>query len=328
MKLSERLESVRQRRSEVKILVLGDFVIDRHMVAEAGGISKEAPIPAFSIRKELIAPGASFNAVKNLQSLGFNVSYVTVVGSDADGDAAIERVRKKVRESYVVVDRRRKTDTVFRVFSDGYLVLWAEKSQRKELSDEAERTLIERISEASKGVSAVVVSDHARGVITEGVMKGLADLSAKSGVPIVVNGRPERADIYRNATHLRMSRSDASAATGISPVNETSIRNMALRISSMSGVDNVLITWLEDGFFGLSGESFFRIKPVEVKRANLIGIGDVITSSLAAFLSMGLSFEESARASYYNAILCASGKAGREDLYNLIIEMARRYEEQ
>ncbi len=324
MSLTDRLASAKDKLKDLKVMVIGDPVIDRFTVVEPEGISREAPIPAMNIKKEYYRLGASYNAVKNL--LGFPVKpiYLTAVGSDPEGEHFIQEVKKELSDAEIVVDEKKSTDSVYRVYSNGYLMLWAEKSSKKGISKEAENSLIKRFLRRAEEVDAVIVSDHARGVLSKNLKEAVLLKTRERKIPLIINGRPENVNMYAGADYLRMNRDDAVKLTGISPMNATSYRNMALKLSSMTKVDNVLITWLEEGFYGLKGESFFKVDPVSFRPFNLRGIGDVIVSSFAVFISLGFSYEEASKLSYYAAVLKSQGEKEKGNFYEKLLEFVAK----
>ena len=324
MSLSEKLDSSKNKLNDIKIMVLGDAVIDRFTVVEPEGISREAPIPAMNIKKEYFRIGASFNAAKTLLNLSVKPIYITAVGSDPEGDHFIEETKKELPDAVIVVDKKKKTDSVYRVHSNGYLLLWAEKSSKKGLSKEAESSIIDSFMKMIDEAKVIIVSDHARGFLNKNIRDAATLNAKKKKIPVLINGRPENVHLYSGADYLRMNREDAIKLTGISPLNSTSYRNMALKLSSATGVENVLITWLEEGFFGLRSESFFKVDPLSLKFSNLGGIGDAIVAFLAVFLSLGFSFEESSKLSYYAASLRAMGEKEKGSFFEKLVDFVSK----
>ena len=326
MSLTDKLSSFKDRLKDIKIIVLGDPVIDRFSVVEPEGISREAPIPAMNIKKEYFRLGASYNAVKTLLDLSVKPVYITAVGSDPEGQHFIDQVKKELSDAEIAVDEKKMTDSVYRVYSNGYLLLWAEKSNRKNLSKETESSLIKRFMRRVDEADAVIVSDHARGIMSKRIKDAVVLAAKEKKIPLVINGRPENAHLYAGADYLRMNKDDAQKLTGISPMNSTSYRNMALKLSSLSRTENVLITWLEEGFYGLRGETFFKVEPVSFRPANVRGIGDVIVSAFAVFLVLGFSFEEAAKLSYYTSVITAEGNKSEifEKLMQYVLEKERK----
>ncbi|MEM4092597.1 MAG: PfkB family carbohydrate kinase, partial [Conexivisphaerales archaeon] len=302
--MSDDISSYKEKVSKIKIAVIGDSTIDRYTVASAKRISPEAPIPALNVDKEYYRIGASFNAVESILNLGAKVAYFTVTGSDLEGQQfARELERNNVATHWVFPEKEMKTTSIHRVISDGYLMLWMEKSRVNKISKNTERMIIEKLD--VEDVNAIVLSDHGRGTITEGLLKGISAKAKTRNIPVLINGRGGSVNNYNGVDYIRISREDSFKATGITLINDTSYRNTAIKIASLTGAKGVVITWLEDGFYIINGKKFTHIAPLHVRPVNLVGIGDTITSIIALFMSAGLSLEESSRIAYYGGVLAS-----------------------
>jgi len=326
MSLSEKLESVREKIKDTKIVILGDSTIDRFTIASAKGLSPEAPIPALNVKREYFSLGASFNAVENLLSFGTKPIYFTVTGSDPEGDYFIKEAKEQIDAEDIIQEEKRKTTSVHRVYADGYLMLWMENSAANKISKLTEKAIVLKLKEKIKGASAILLSDHGRGVVTKSLVKAISEEAKKTSIPVIVNGKAGSINNYEGVNYLRLIRLETSSATGISPINETSYRNMALKLLSMIGAEGVVITWLEDGFFLLKGENFKKLGPITMKPSNLIGIGDLITSTTALFLSLGLSFEESSKLAYFAAIFASSTGKRVIESFDRLVDFIRKSE--
>jgi len=318
--------ALREAARRIRIAVVGDSTIDRYTIGSATRLSPEGPVPAVTVTRELFRPGASYNAVENLANLGIGVEYLTVVGGDPEGRHLVEELgRRGIPAGGVVVERGRRTTSVHRVLSDGHLLLWMERSSPRDISRRTESELLERLRASADGLGAIVVSDHARGIVTRGLMRGIVEEARRRGIPVFVNGRGANLPRYAGADLVRLSRAEASAATGIAPINDTSHRNMCMKAASLAGSGGVLVTWLEEGAWLLRGGSFSQIPPPSsgIRPSNLVGIGDAITALLAFLSSAGLDAEAASRGALMGAALAASeGRRSLESLDRLIAALS------
>src|SRR3990167_6796772 len=67
----------------VRLLVVGDFMVDRTIYGEASRISPEAPTPVIRVAEARQQLGGAGNVVRNVDSLGGAVWCSGVVGDDA-----------------------------------------------------------------------------------------------------------------------------------------------------------------------------------------------------------------------------------------------------
>ena len=62
--------------SGVRVLVLGDVMLDHYISGRVRRISPEAPVPVACVRKRWTVPGGAANAARNLARLGVGVELV------------------------------------------------------------------------------------------------------------------------------------------------------------------------------------------------------------------------------------------------------------
>jgi len=68
--------------SRLKVLVIGDLILDEYIWGDVDRISPEAPVPIVWARKRSFVPGGAANVANNLRSFNSNVSLAGVVGAD------------------------------------------------------------------------------------------------------------------------------------------------------------------------------------------------------------------------------------------------------
>src|SRR4030042_3667709 len=90
----KRLEKIVNRFSKVKILVVGDLMVDRFIWGKVSRISPEAPVPVVAVENETFLLGGAANVVNNIHSLGGKVSLCGVVGEDELGQKIIEKLNE------------------------------------------------------------------------------------------------------------------------------------------------------------------------------------------------------------------------------------------
>ena len=77
----------------LRILVIGDVMLDRYVIGEVSRISPEAPVPVLSVTDERSVAGGAPNVALNARSLGAKVESVGWFGQDERGDELIDILR-------------------------------------------------------------------------------------------------------------------------------------------------------------------------------------------------------------------------------------------
>ena len=71
----------------VRIIVVGDVILDEYLTGRATRMSREAPIPVLEFESRRLIGGGAANPAANIVTLGGAALQVGVVGVDGEADA-------------------------------------------------------------------------------------------------------------------------------------------------------------------------------------------------------------------------------------------------
>jgi len=80
--------------NKLKVLLIGDFMVDYYQYGSSNRLSPEAPIPVVNLESEVVVPGGAGNVAMNLKSLGANVTCLGCIGDDLWGDKLISVLKE------------------------------------------------------------------------------------------------------------------------------------------------------------------------------------------------------------------------------------------
>jgi D-beta-D-heptose 7-phosphate kinase/D-beta-D-heptose 1-phosphate adenosyltransferase len=168
-----------------------------------------------------------------------------------------------------------------------------------------------------------VIFDYGRGVVTRPLMGQIVKIAKKQDIKTVVNPKKENFWSYEGIDVIRANKREASHATGVTLINETSIRNMGLKILTSLLCRAALITWIEEGFYLFEQkEKVTFIPPLIDRPVDVTGVGDTITCALALSLAAGATFEEASKVANYAGAIAANQRGlatvSLEELKNAI----------
>ena len=86
----------------VKVLIIGDLMLDRFTYGKIERISPEAPVPVFKVISQKEMPGGAGNVATNLRALGCRVSYVGLIGDDAEGSTLVQLLKESGVHSHLI----------------------------------------------------------------------------------------------------------------------------------------------------------------------------------------------------------------------------------
>ncbi len=262
------------------ILVIGDIMLDKYIWGNVERISPEAPVQVVQVEKENYLPGGAANVANNISALQGNAIIVGIVGNDEPANIVIEELRKrKIQTEGVFTDEKRPTIQKVRIIGQKQQLLRIDYEKKEYLEIEIEAKIINFIKEKIKEIDAIVISDYAKGVITENLINQIKSI-ANSKI-IIVDPKPKHKDFYKNVSL-------------ISP-NEKEAKEMADKEEDLVKELNapVLVTKGEKGMSLLEKDGNITNIPTKAKEVyDVSGAGDTVVATLALALASNATLKQ------------------------------------
>src|SRR5271156_4611908 len=156
----------------VRVFVLGDVMLDRYVYGHVERISPEAPIPVLHHQSEKAMLGGAGNVARNIVALGGEALLVGALGDDADGDLVAGPLiaADRIEGRFVRVPGHPTTAKV-RYVSGGQQIMRLDMERRFQLGAPDIEAICGWLIEAADRVSAVVLSDYAKGVAAPALLR-------------------------------------------------------------------------------------------------------------------------------------------------------------
>ena len=176
------------RLAEVRVLAVGDVMLDRFVYGAVERISPEAPVPVLRIEREQAMLGGVGNVVRNLRAQAASVCLVSLVGRDEAAREVKGLLRDDVEiESHLLEEDGRPTTIKTRYIAGGQQMLRADRELVHAVTAALEEEVVAR-AEADLGLAqALVLSDYGKGVLTERVVRRLIAAARPRSVPVIVD---------------------------------------------------------------------------------------------------------------------------------------------
>ncbi|KRQ17386.1 bifunctional D-glycero-beta-D-manno-heptose-7-phosphate kinase/D-glycero-beta-D-manno-heptose 1-phosphate adenylyltransferase HldE [Bradyrhizobium manausense] len=283
--------------SSVRVLCIGDLMLDRFIGGDIKRISPERPVPVISIRKTEKIPGGAANVARNISSLNGSCTLVGLVGDDDAGRALVRELESDVRISVrCVTSSDRPTTEKIRYVSQGQHVIRADIECADDLSRGLELKLLDLVSRALPDHDVIVLSDYAKGVLTDAVIRRTIQLAQEARVPVLVDPKSQHLERYSGATVITPNSKELFASTGIDPAFDDDCAVRACHaVLSNTTIENILVTRAEKGMTLLSRKK----EPVHIAAsarevADVVGAGDTAIATLSLAVGAGAELEEAA----------------------------------
>ncbi len=275
------------------ILCIGDLMQDRFVYGKVSRISPEAPIPVLKQSNAISMLGAVGNVARNVASLGAGSILLSVVGEDAAGRELQERINSERGISgNAVVEAGRSTTTKVRYIANGQQLLRVDEEDTHSVSENAEYQLIEKLEGAAAQCQAILLSDYAKGCVSNRVIEACVSLSKQHAIPLIVDPKGTDFAKYGAVDLVKPNASELSDATGLPTATDEDVEAALKALIGKIDASAVLVTRSEKGLSYMErGQPVRHIRTVSREVFDVSGAGDTSLASLGIALATGAGLE-------------------------------------
>lgn len=281
---------------EVKILVIGDVMLDVYEWCEVKRISPEAPVPVASIIGESFFLGGAGNVAYNACALGAQVSLVGVVGNDSEGVRMKQLLNeKKIENSGVIIETGRQTTQKKRIVSGSQQLLRIDKEETGDIQDATSQVIMDLLVSKIDESDVIVISDYCKGFLTNKIVDFVMAEAEKTNKKIFVDSKSSRLSKYSGVFAIKPNRSEAENFAGEKFTNDyTNLESVGNKLSQTLNT-NIVITLGGDGI-AIFENGDFRHHLSKVQQVfDVSGAGDTVLAVLAAAVGSGISLNDSVK---------------------------------
>ncbi len=288
--MKEKIINHIKKFNELKLLVIGDVMLDHYILGDVSRISPEAPVPVVDIQKESLLLGGAANVANNIISLGANAMLTGVIGKDDTGAQFSEILKKHGISDYILRSDKRPTTIKTRIIARQQQLVRFDRELKKKLYEEEKTTLIDILNNLKNNISGIVVSDYAKGVICTEIMTLLLNFSKRLKIPVFIDPKPKNIEYYKGATVITPNQHEAEMISGITINDTASLFQASMKIKESFDVEAVLITRGPEGMSLFKDNKIYTIPTMAKEVFDVTGAGDTSIASFALGYVSGLDF--------------------------------------
>jgi D-beta-D-heptose 7-phosphate kinase/D-beta-D-heptose 1-phosphate adenosyltransferase len=279
-----------------RVIVLGDVMLDRFVYGSVDRISPEAPIPVVNVARFVDMAGGAGNVARNVAALGARVSLLGVVGDDAAArDLRTQLSAAPTIDVHLITDASRPTSLKTRYVADGQQVMRADRESRAPIPADIERRLLDALLTLLPGAQIVVLSDYAKGVLSDDVTRSAIDAARRAGLRVIVDPKSKNLGRYRGATVLTPNRLELQQAWGQECTSEEEIVRGARHFLQQDICEIMIVTRGRDGMSVIAANDPPVHLPTAARQVfDVSGAGDTVVASIALGLAAGGDFTQAA----------------------------------
>ncbi len=280
----------------LKILIVGDVILDHYIWGDVHRISPEAPVPVVHATHETHTAGGAANVALNLASLGMPVSLVGALGEDASGKSLLNLLSGAgIDTGLCEIAPTRPTIVKTRVVARNQQLC---RIDHEAASSAYELDATPALMAALAVSDAVIVSDYAKGVISQTLLDSLISEARRLGKIIALDPKPARQLAFRGTSLITPNRHEALQLAGLpEPEYGTPypLDEVCARIHAHHAPDVLIVTLGADGMAISSGGKVDHILPTRAREVfDVSGAGDTVIATLTAALAAGASPRDAA----------------------------------
>ena len=307
--IKSQINKILDKIPSLKVLVVGDCMLDHYLWGDVHRISPEAPVPVVKIERDTYRLGGACNVALNLKSLGAQVELMGPMGKDAAG----LQMQQLLKDAAITVDAANFREALTSVVKSRVIARNQQlcRLDRDTILEETATAYFEEILEQKvKNADAVLVSDYAKGAVTQRLLDCLVELKQKYPFFLAMDPKPTHALNYRGLDLLKPNRSEALLLSGLASNDPFSVQKVTELIRQKYDLKTLAITLGEEGLALSSSENSCQVYPTFSREVfDVSGAGDTALAALT--LAFCADVSEEAAAFFAN---CASsvvvGKLG------------------
>ena len=281
----------------IRILVVGDVMLDRYWWGDVNRISPEAPVPIIRLNRSTLVAGGAANVAANIAGLGAVPVLVGCIGQDGEAESLVRLLEdQSISAEYLIKADNRPTTVKTRIIAHSQQVARVDHEVADRISASDESKLMDVILGQISQVNAIVISDYAKGVVSEKIVERTILAAKQQGLPVVVDPKGKDYSKYRGATLLTPNRKEAAEACNVEESSSSAVAISGKKLLEDLGVDAVLITQGEEGMtVFLNGGEPVRFDAATRDVFDVTGAGDTVIATLAVGLAAGKSLTAAAQ---------------------------------
>jgi rfaE bifunctional protein kinase chain/domain len=316
MRERKKLESILKGFPRVRLLVVGDIMMDRSIFGKVSRISPEAPVPVIIAETEDFNLGGAANVAHNIRSLGGIVSLCGIVGDDENGKKIYEKiVERGIRTQGIFFEQGRQTTVKTRIIAHHPHYQQLVRVDR-ETTDHPKASTLRNLSrfltEKIEDFDGVVFSDYGKGLLTRKLIQTIVERARQSKKLIMVDPKVKNFFFFKGATVITPNTNEASEASRIPVTDQSSVEKIGRSLLKRLKCSALVITQGEKGMIIFERDQRpYRVPTVAKEVYDVTGAGDTVIGTMALALGTGrrVSVKDAASLANYAAGIVV-GKVG------------------
>jgi len=296
--------------SRLKVLIIGDLMIDSYTWGRVSRISPEAPVPVVNVIRRESRLGGAGNVVLNIASLGATAVICSVIGDDAPG----RELQKIILDANLstdglIVEPNRMTTVKERIIAGSQQVVRVDSETENSISLSSQQALLAHIKDSMSDVDVIIFEDYDKGVLSAELIQSVISMAKENNIPTVVDPKRKNFFAYQGATLFKPNLHELRDGLGLMPTDFDAdhLAETVRKFKVSQEFSGVFVTLSERGVY-IDFENDQHLIPAHIRQiSDVSGAGDTVISIAACVLALGGSTEQIASlANLGGGLVCES----------------------
>lgn len=275
----------------LRVLVIGDVMLDSYVWGKVERISPEAPVPVVNVQTREYRLGGAGNVLLNVQSLGAEAIICSVIGTDSSGDLLENSLKDKGLNCEGLIRSESRITTIKeRIIAGSQQVVRIDTETDKPVSKSETEKLIAKAKELIPSCNVIIFEDYDKGVLTPESIFEITEFANEHNVPTVVDPKKRNFLAYNNTTLFKPNLKELREGLKIefNVDNPDELRGAVQHLKETLNVKGALITLSERGVIIDFQDEVHKL-PAHIRQiADVSGAGDTVISIAACCVALGL----------------------------------------
>lgn len=278
--------------AKLRVMVIGDLMVDAYTWGKVTRISPEAPVPVVNVVKRENRLGGAGNVVLNLASLGAKPLVFSVIGDDSTGSSLLDILREAgLSVDGIIQEAGRPTTVKERVIAGSQQLLRVDSETEKAISSASVSALLAAVKAAISNVDVIIFEDYDKGVLSAGLIQEVMAMAKSAGIPTVVDPKKKNFFAYQGATLFKPNLHELRDGLGLdsSDLSSLALPATVKKFKESQNFEGLFVTLSERGVY-MDFRSEQVAIPAHIRQiADVSGAGDTVISIAACALAAGAS---------------------------------------
>ena len=297
----QELQRLFEHFKTMKVLIIGDVMVDSYIFGKVDRISPEAPVPVVNVQRKESRLGGAANVARNIKALGAMPVLAGCIGNDRDGEELLRILSAEGLSTEGIMKLNRPTTVKSRIIGNHHQLLRIDEESEADLdaleTELVQKTILQLLETGN--FKAVIFEDYDKGLISESLIKTVVEYCNKNEIVVTADPKKRNFLAYNGVDLFKPNLKEIREGLKIlvDPSSDESLKLADNQLRFSLNHRYSLITLSEHGLVYSNGQEFARIPAEEIHIADVSGAGDTVISIATLCLAAGIDMKSAAQIS-------------------------------